>query len=283
MAARSCIVCARLGSMIVKCLLASFLFLPIISCRESGRTETAGRETSTGESGEAVRQTSVGSATAPPRTQERAEERFSMVRGQIKARGVKDQRVLDAMQNVPRHWFVPSAFQNSAYADRPLSIGHGQTISQPYIVALMTEQLSLQSGEKVLEIGTGSGYQAAVLTELTDQVYTIEIVETLAKHTIELLRKKGYHTIRARIGDGYRGWPEAAPFDAIIVTCAPDDVPKPLVEQLAVGGRMCIPVDTSGWAGQELILLEKQQDGLLKRTGIIPVRFVPMTGEAQDK
>jgi protein-L-isoaspartate(D-aspartate) O-methyltransferase len=184
-----------------------------------------------------------------PRTADRAAERDEMVRRQMAARGIKNPAVLDAMRNVPRHWFVPASHQSAAYEDHPLPIGHSQTISQPYIVALMTEALHLKPGDKVLEIGTGSGYQAAVLAELTDQVYTIEIVEPLAKQTIELLRAKGYDTIHTRIGDGYRGWPDAAPFDAIIVTCAPDAPPPELTAQLAIGGRMCIPVG-GPWLGQ---------------------------------
>jgi protein-L-isoaspartate(D-aspartate) O-methyltransferase len=216
-----------------------------------------------------------------PRTTERAVERNRMVARQIARRGVRDQRVLAAMRNVPRHWFVPAGQARNAYADRPLPIGHRQTISQPYIVALMTELLRIEPGEKVLEIGTGSGYQAAVLAELTDQVFTIEIVEPLARRTIKLLEEKGYRTIRTRIGDGYRGWPEEAPFDAIIVTCAPESPPPPLVEQLAVGGRMCIPVG-SQWGGQELIVLQKRSDGTLQRHTVERVRFVPMTGEAEE-
>jgi len=204
-----------------------------------------------------------------------------MVQRQIRARGVRDERVLAAMRNVPRHWFVPADLESMAHTDGPLPIGYDQTISQPYIVALMTDLLSIAPGEKVLEIGTGSGYQAAVLGELSDEVYTIEIVEPLARRTIKLLERRGYETIRTRIGDGYRGWPEAAPFDAIIVTCAPEDVPDPLIEQLAVGGRMCIPVG-AGMFGQELILLTKLPDGSLERRRVIPVSFVPMTGEAQE-
>lgn len=217
-----------------------------------------------------------------PRTSERADERAEMVRGQIANRGITDEAVLAAMRSVPRHWFVPDAQAGKAYEDRPLPIGWSQTISQPYIVALMTEALGLKPGEKVLEVGTGSGYQAAVLAELTDRVYTIEIVEPLAKRTIELLRRRGYETIHARISDGYRGWAEEAPFDAIIVTCAPDDPPPRLVEQLAIGGRMCIPVGGQAF-GQELILLTKQADGTLKRDNLAPVSFVPMTGEAQGR
>jgi len=216
-----------------------------------------------------------------PRTDERLADRLDMVKAQIEARGVRDPQVLAAMRNVPRHWFVPASQASKAYADRPLPIGHSQTISQPFIVGKMTELLQLTPGEKVLEIGTGSGYQAAVLAELTDKVFTIEIVEPLAKQTIQLLRRRGYHQIQTRIGDGYRGWPSEAPFDAIIVTCAPDNVPKPLTEQLAPGGRLCIPVG-SGWIAQELIVLEKQTDGKLIRRTVFPVRFVPMTGEAED-
>jgi protein-L-isoaspartate(D-aspartate) O-methyltransferase len=205
-----------------------------------------------------------------------------MVRTQIVDRGIKDKRVLAAMQNVPRHWFVPEPYTSRAYEDRPLPIGWDQTISQPYIVALMTEVLNLKPGEKVLEIGTGSGYQAAILAELTDKVFTIEIVEPLARRTMKLFQEKGYHTVQVRIGDGYRGWPEEAPFDAIIVTCAPDEPPPALIEQLAVGGRMCIPVGGQ-WLGQELIRLTKMPDGKLRREDVAPVSFVPMTGGTGER
>ncbi|MCB9858357.1 MAG: protein-L-isoaspartate(D-aspartate) O-methyltransferase [Phycisphaerales bacterium] len=216
-----------------------------------------------------------------PRTSDRSEDRQHMVESQVRARGVRDPRVLAAMGNVPRHWFVPTGDQASAYADRPLPIGEGQTISQPYIVALMTELIELDPGDKVLEIGTGSGYQAAVLSELTDEVYTIEIVEPLARRAIEVFNARGYSNIHARIGDGYRGWPEAAPFDAIIVTCAPEEIPEPLVEQLAPNGRLCIPVGPNDNRGQQLVVVTKQPNGKLRRESKTAVRFVPMTGEAE--
>jgi protein-L-isoaspartate(D-aspartate) O-methyltransferase len=216
---------------------------------------------------------------ARPTTDDRKDERTRMVETQIVSRQVKAPRVLAAMRNVPRHWFVPEPYTPHAYEDRPLPIGFQQTISQPYIVALMTELLNLKPGEKVLEIGTGSGYQAAVLYELTDHVFTIEIVEPIATRTIGLLKEKGYERIHVRIGDGYRGWPDAAPFDAIIVTCAPESPPQPLLDQLRPGGRMCIPVGERG--DQELILLTKRADGTLERERVLPVAFVPMTGEAE--
>ncbi len=203
-----------------------------------------------------------------------------MVAEQIERRGVKDPRVLAAMRKVPRHEFVPAEVQGHAYDDRPLPIGHGQTISQPYIVAFMTEALALEGDEKVLEIGTGSGFQAAVLGELAKQVYTIEIVEPLGRNAAEVLKRLGYDNVKTRIGDGFQGWREEAPFDAVIVTCAPDDVPRPLVDQLADGGRMIIPVGPEGKA-QQLVLLRKK-NGHLTRTESLPVRFVPMTGEAQE-
>jgi protein-L-isoaspartate(D-aspartate) O-methyltransferase len=216
-------------------------------------------------------------ASGLPRTNERLRERVRMVSEQIAGRGIRDPRVLEAMRSVPRHWFIPDDVAGSAYADSPLPIGWNQTISQPYIVALMTELLALKPAEKVLEIGTGSGYQAAVLAELTDQVYTIEIVEPLAKRTIQVLKDRGYDFVQVRIGDGYLGWPERAPFDAIIVTCAPESPPPKLVEQLAVGGRMCVPIGPEDGL-QELVLLQKQKDGTLKKERVAPVRFVPMTG-----
>lgn len=202
-----------------------------------------------------------------------------MVETQIIARGVKDKRVLEAMLKVERHKFVPLNLQKYAYEDYPLEIGEGQTISQPYIVALMTELLELKGNEKVLEIGTGSGYQAAILAELCKKVYTIEIIPSLAENAKKLLKNLGYKNIKVKTGDGFYGWKEYAPFDGIIVTCAPSDIPKPLIDQLAEGGRMVIPV---GDIYQELLLIKKEK-GKLIRKSIIPVRFVPMTGEAQKK
>ena len=201
--------------------------------------------------------------------------REKMVETQIKARGVKDPRVLSVLRKVERHRFVPERYLDSAYSDQPLPIGEGQTISQPYIVALMTELLELNGNEKVLEIGTGSGYQAAILAELAKEVYTIEIVESLASAAKERLSELGYQNIKVKAGDGYLGWPEAAPFDAIIVTAAPDHIPKPLIDQLKEGGRMVVPV---GSHAQELIKIVKRS-GKMETTNVIPVLFVPMTGE----
>jgi protein-L-isoaspartate(D-aspartate) O-methyltransferase len=201
--------------------------------------------------------------------------RERMVETQIKGRGVKDQRVLSAMLRVERHRFVPQQYQSQAYADQPLPIGEGQTISQPYIVALMTELLELKGHEKVLEIGTGSGYQAAVLAELSGEVYSIEIIEPLATSAKILLLELGYRNVQVQAGDGYLGWPEQAPFDAIIVTCAPDHIPEPLIEQLKEGGRLVVPV---GAHSQELKKIVKRS-GKIETTDIIPVLFVPMTGE----
>ncbi len=201
--------------------------------------------------------------------------REKMVETQIKARGVKDPRVLSALRKVERHRFVPEEYLNSAYSDQPLPIGEGQTISQPYIVALMTELLELKGDEKVLEIGTGSGYQAAILGELAKEVYTIEIVESLASMAKNRILELGYQNIKVKAGDGYLGWPEVAPFDAIIVTAAPDHIPKPLLDQLKEGGRMVVPVGTYA---QELKKIVKRS-GKIETTDVIPVVFVPMTGE----
>ncbi|MBN2030074.1 protein-L-isoaspartate(D-aspartate) O-methyltransferase [bacterium] len=206
-------------------------------------------------------------------------ERRRMVEEQIMTRGVEDTLVLNAMMKVERHLYVPEPYRPYAYNDEPLPIGHDQTISQPYIVAYMTEALRLKGGEKVLEIGTGSGYQAAVLAEIAREVYTIEIVEPLAKQASDILQAEGYDNVFCRCGDGYQGWPEKAPFDAIIVTAAPPRIPEPLVEQLKEGGRMIIPVGTYF---QELVLLTKK-DGEISKKQLIPVRFVPMTGEIQKK
>jgi protein-L-isoaspartate(D-aspartate) O-methyltransferase len=208
---------------------------------------------------------------------EQRQARERMVRQQIEARGVRDPRVLEAMRKVPRHLFVPPAVRSFAYADTPLPIGHGQTISQPYIVAFMSEALELKGGERVLEIGTGSGYQAAVLAELAREVYSIEIVAPLAGEAEKRLKELGYTNIQVRVGDGYRGWPDAAPFDAIMVTAAPDHVPPTLVNQLAEGGRLVLPV---GSFFQELVRIRRTKQGS-KQESLLPVRFVPMTGEAQ--
>ena len=204
-----------------------------------------------------------------------AQKRREMVEDQIRARGVKDRRVLEAMRKVERHLFVPSHLRHLAYEDYPLPIGEGQTISQPYIVALMTELLALNGTERILEIGTGSGYQAAILAELVKEVYTIEIMEPLARQSERLFRKMNYRNIKVKLGDGFLGWPEFSPFDGIIVTCAPDKIPPPLLEQLAEGGRLVIPV---GALRQELKLVRKVK-GRIQEEDIIPVRFVPMLRE----
>jgi len=198
--------------------------------------------------------------------------------GRETGRAGLDQRVLAAMAKVKRHEFVPPAQRRSAYRNRPLAIGAGQTISQPFIVALMTDLLDLQHGDKVLEIGTGCGYQAAVLGELAKDVYTIEIVESLGKTAAQTLTRLGYANVHTRIGDGYKGWPEHAPYDAIIVTAAPDHVPPALVAQLKVGGRLVIPI---GKFAQELMVIVKNEDGSTRREAIVPVQFVPLTREKE--
>lgn len=208
-----------------------------------------------------------------------AKSRREMVESQIKARGISQPEVLDAMLAVERHLFVPEKYRQLAYEDGPLPIGEDQTISQPYIVALMTELLDIDSSEKVLEIGTGSGYQAAILGELADSVFTIEIIPELADRARQILAELGYGNILVRVGDGFVGWEEHAPYDAVIVTCAPAQIPQPLIDQLDEGGRLVIPVGTL-W--QELILVTKI-DGKIKRESIIPVRFVPMTGKALEE
>ena len=203
-------------------------------------------------------------------------ERKQMVEEQLVAPGrdIKNQRVLDAMATVPRHEFVPNALERFAYVDGPVPIGYGQTISQPFIVAFMTEQLDPKPTDRVLEIGTGSGYQAAVLSRLVAEVYTIEIIEPLARRAEADLKRLGYNNVKVHAGDGYQGWPEHAPFDAIIVTCAPDHIPQPLVEQLRDGGRMVIPV--AALENQQLYLLQKHGTKV-EQQAVLPVRFVPMT------
>jgi protein-L-isoaspartate(D-aspartate) O-methyltransferase len=205
-----------------------------------------------------------------------AAQRQRMVEQQLKPRGIKDERVLAAMAKVPREEFIPADTRADAYEDGPLPIGYDQTISQPYIVAFMTEQLGPRPSERVLEIGSGSGYQAAILSELVADVYSIEIVEPLAKSAQATLQHLGYSNVHIKVGDGYEGWPEEAPFDAIIVTCASENVPQPLIDQLQDGGRMIIPVGER--FAQQLYLLEKK-NGQLKESVTLPVRFVPMKRE----
>jgi len=207
-------------------------------------------------------------------------QRQQMVEQQLKPRGINDVRVLAAMAKVPREEFIPVDARAGAYEDGPLPIGYDQTISQPYVVAFMTEQLRPKQGDRVLEIGSGSGYQAAILAELMAEVYTMEIVGPLAKTAEATLQRLGYQNVHIKVGDGYKGWPEEAPFDAIIVTCAPENVPQPLVDQLKDGGRMVIPVGER--FAQQLYLLEKK-NGQLKESATLPVRFVPMLREAQKR
>ncbi|MGD2083444.1 MAG: protein-L-isoaspartate(D-aspartate) O-methyltransferase [Chromatiales bacterium] len=188
-----------------------------------------------------------------------------------------DPRVADALSSVPRHEFVPDAYRDQAYANRPVPIGYGQTISQPYIVAIMTALLEPEPGDRIFELGTGSGYQAAILSGLVDEVYTMEIIEPLGESARQRLKELGYANVRVRVGDGYGGWPEAAPFDGIVVTAAGDHVPPPLVRQLRPGGRMVIPVG-SGFLTQQLLLVTKRADGGIETRELLPVAFVPLTG-----
>jgi protein-L-isoaspartate(D-aspartate) O-methyltransferase len=208
-------------------------------------------------------------------------ERAAMVAAQIERRGVTDRRVLEAIRRVPRHLFVPAEAAGQAYDDRALPIGHEQTISQPYIVAIMSELARIEPGARVLEVGTGSGYQAAVLAEMGAEVYSIEIVEPLAREAGQRLERLGYH-VHVRAGDGYRGWPDAAPFDAILVTAAPPLIPEPLKEELRVGGRLVLPVGPGGGGTQRLLVVTRTPTGF-EETPVFPVRFVPMTGEVQRR
>lgn len=221
----------------------------------------------------------AGAARNGPAGEDWRSQRLAMVESQIGSRGVSNPRVLEAMRTVPRHLFVPESVRAMAYADHPLPIGEGQTISQPYIVAVMTELLDPQPEDRVLEVGTGSGYQAAVLSGLARRVYTIEILPSLAQRAEKTLQANGYDNVTVITGDGYRGLPDVAPFDGIIVTAAPDEVPGPLLEQLAMGGRMVIPVGT---IDQELQVIERTEKGFETKS-VLPVRFVPMTGETQKK
>ncbi|MGF1508001.1 MAG: protein-L-isoaspartate(D-aspartate) O-methyltransferase [Myxococcota bacterium] len=246
-----------------------FLLGPLFGC-------THERQASGPQTDEADREARASSLERPDRW---AAAREALM-NELEREGIKDPRVLAAMAAVPRHEMVEGLQEPLAYEDRPLPIGHGQTISQPYVVALMTELLRVEPGDKVLEIGTGSGYQAAVLAEVGARVYSMEIVEPLAKRATATLDRLGYgDRITVRLGDGYEGWPEEAPFDGIILTAAPPRIPAPLEEQLAMGGRLVAPV---GEGIQELIVLERTPKGL-KRTESIPVRFVPMTGRAQSE
>ena len=204
------------------------------------------------------------------------ELRLELVSG-LKSKGITDERVIQAMSTVPRHEFVPRQVRADSYQDHPLPIGLRQTISQPFIVAYMCEALKLSEGDKVLEIGTGSGYHAAVMSMLAEMVYTIEIIPELGKSAAKLLEKLGYANVKVMIGDGYRGWPEYAPFDAIILTAAPPEIPQPLLDQMKVGGRLIAPIGR-GW--QKLVLVERTEEGY-RETELLPVTFVPMTGEAQ--
>ncbi len=232
--------------------------------RSSGRRDTPS---------ESDRAESVAESVAEQRAKQ---QRLRMVERQLRGRDITDRRVLDAMSRVPRHRFVPEAVIDDAYTDRPLPIGQGQTISQPYIVALMTQLARTRPNARALDVGTGSGYQAAVLAELVERVYSIEIVRSLADSARARLKSLEYDNIQVRFGDGYGGWPEHAPFDVIIVAAAPDHIPQPLIEQLAPGGRLVIPVGTYS---QNLMVVEKQPDGSIRKRSVAPVRFVPMTGE----
>jgi protein-L-isoaspartate(D-aspartate) O-methyltransferase len=215
------------------------------------------------------------SIMACPFPQGREREREHMVREQIEARGVRDRPVLEAMRAIPREWFMPPGVRAQAYADRPVSIGHGQTISQPYIVAVMTELLGATREDRVLEIGTGSGYQAAVLSRVARSVYSIEIVPELARSAAETLRKAGCENVTVRTGDGYRGWPEEAPFSRVILTASPPEIPQTLIDQLAPGGRLVAPEGASP-LDQQLVVVEKGRDGRVTRRAVMGVRFVPM-------
>ena len=221
------------------------------------------------------------SASAAPAASYEA-ERKAMVRLQIRARGVRDARVLEAMENIPRHLFVPESLTRQAYEDHPLPIGAGQTISQPYIVAFMSELLDVEPHHKVLEIGTGSAYQAAVLSRLAERVYSIEIVESLGEQARRRLDELGYRNVEVLIGNGYLGWPENAPFDRIILTAAPEEVPQALVDQLAAPGRLVAPVGPSSWS-QDLIVIDKDAAGKTRGRTVLPVRFVPMVDKPKQR
>jgi len=217
-------------------------------------------------------------ATVAAEDQAADPRRHHMVETQIAARGIEDEQVLHAMRTVPRHRMIPPKYRKDPYGDHPVPIGHGQTISQPYIVAYMTERLDVEPGDRVLEVGAGSGYQAAVLAHITTNVFTIEIIPELATLAKKNLKALGYDTVRVRRADGYYGWNEKAPWDAIVVTAAAEHVPPPLVQQLKPGGRMVIPVG-SRFGVQYLLQIEKDADGKVQTENLMPVRFVPLTGK----
>ncbi len=249
------------------------VFLCLVGC---DKRYPVGETALTAENGESQDSTAVSDPNLPrPRTPARLDERRQMVSLIRDHYRLAEPKILQALENVPRHWFVPADQQRYAYNDRPLSIGQNQTISQPFIVAYMTYLLGLDKNKKVQEIGTGSGYQAAMLNEFTPHVYTIEILEPLGKEARNRFDTYGYTTITAKIDDGYKGWAEHAPFDAIIVTCAPDKIPKPLIEQLKPGGRMVIPVG-GVFSIQELVLVNKNDKGGITKQSLMAVRFVPM-------
>lgn len=259
-----------------------FLFFLLFSCKDQGYSQSGTHKARSpvlvnGPESPVNNPDEKGKGWSPPGFTARQKERDAMV-SDIKAYGFKDAAVLKAMARVPRHEFVPGNLLSSAYDDTPLPIGYGQTISQPYIVAEMTRLLKLEPDSCVLEIGTGSGYQAAVLAEFTSKVYTMEIIRSLAIEAEKCLRRLGYDYIKVKHGDGYYGWPEEAPFDAIIVTAAAGEIPPPLIRQLKKGGRMVIPVG-SRFATQSLMLVEKDQGGEIKTRNLMPVRFVPLVRE----
>jgi protein-L-isoaspartate(D-aspartate) O-methyltransferase len=272
---------AKLGGCLA--LLTLLALLGPGACQPSPRNETtAQRPAGAGPDGRGPmtsRQiSSRDSAGSPSPDDSYVKERADMVAHQLRGRDITDAAVLAVMGRVPRHEFVPKEYWHVAYGDGPLPIGHNQTISQPYIVALMTQLARPRPDARALDIGTGSGYQAAVLSELVREVYGIEIICPLADSAAARLTRLGYDNVTVRCGDGYRGWPEHAPFDLIILAAAPDHVPQPLIDQLAPGGRLVLPV---GDYFQELVVVEKLDDGSVKQHGSIPVRFVPMTGETE--
>jgi protein-L-isoaspartate(D-aspartate) O-methyltransferase len=264
----------------VKVVLSPLFFVAVAAALVGCPGTKPGSNRTAGNSTPQNRQAEERTERGHPAFHERVEERAAMVRSQIELRQVSDPDILRAMQTVPRHAFVSAEQRPYAYEDRPLPIGQGQTISQPYIVAFMTEALKLTPESVVLEIGTGSGYQAAVAAEIAKEVYSIEIVEPLARSAAKLLGDLGYTNVHVKAGDGYYGWPEKGPFDAIIGTAAAERIPPPLIEQLKNGGRMILPVE--GELGfQYLILLTKDEQGGLHREELMPVSFVPMTGDVE--